>query len=220
MAKYSKKPMNIINENSPSYEKEAYRYLRTNVRFLCPSDDSKVVCVTSSIKNEGKSTVALNLATSIERNNERVLFIDANLREDSNMWERLGLKNNVGLSNILQSTSDVFSATQKMKDFPSLYIITSGKKVNNSSELLSSDKMASLIEECREKYDYVIIDTPAVGIVSDALVLSPYIDGYVIVVKSKCVRNRVLRKTVEEIKRIDGNILGFSLTNAKPKKRA
>ena len=212
--------INIIDEKTPFGVREAYRLLRANVQFLCPHEGCKVICVTSSVAHEGKSSVSFNLASVIAGGSARVLLLDADLRA-SHMQESLGIKGNEGLSDILagiEGCEDYRKLIRKSEDNPHLDIILAGKVPPNPSELLSSDRMIKLLSECRNDYDYIIIDGTPLCIVSDMLVLSPYIDGYMIVVRAEVTNKKILNNTVSMIKKINGKVLGFVLARKKQKK--
>lgn len=212
--------INIINENTPFGVKEAYRLLRANIQFLCPHEGCKVICMTSSVAHEGKSSVSFNLASVIAGGSARVLLLDADLRA-SHMQESLGIKGREGLSDILagmEGCEDYRDLIKKVDGCPNLDIILSGKMPPNPSELLASDRMVKLLEECKKNYDYIIVDGTPLCIVSDMLVLSPYIDGFILVVRAEMTDKRILNNSVSMVKKINGKVLGFVLTRKKQKK--
>ena len=204
----------LIDDKTPFHVKEAYRLLRANVQFLSPHDGCKVICVSSSIAHEGKSSVAFNLSSLLSGENTKVLLLDADLRA-SYLQENLGLKGKQGLSDILAGKTgckDYSSLIRKKEGYPYLDIIVSGKYPPNPSELLASDRMAELLEECKKHYDYIIIDGPPLCIVSDALVLSPHIDGFILVAMAETSSKRMIKNAVSMIRKINGKVLGFVLT--------
>ena len=206
--------INLIDDKTPFHVKEAYRLLRANVQFLSPHDGCKVICVSSSIAHEGKSSVAFNLSSLLSGENTKVLLLDADLRA-SYLQENLGLKGKQGLSDILAGKTgckDYFSLIRKKEGYPYLDIIVSGKYPPNPSELLASDRMAELLEECKKHYDYIIIDGTPLCIVSDALVLSPHIDGFILVAMAETSSKRMIKNAVSMIRKINGKVLGFVLT--------
>ena len=206
--------INLIDDKTPFHVKEAYRLLRANIQFLSPHDGCKVICVSSSIAHEGKSSVSFNLSSLLSGENTKVLLLDADLRA-SYLQENLGLKGKQGLSDILAGKTgckDYSSLIRKKEGYPYLDIIVSGKYPPNPSELLASDRMAELLEECKEHYDYIIIDGTPLCVVSDALVLSPHIDGFILVAMAETSSKRMIKNAVSMIRKINGKVLGFVLT--------
>lgn len=212
--------INIIDDTTPFSVKEAYRLLRANIQFLSPHDGCKVICVTSSVAHEGKSSVSYNLSSVIADGSSKVLLLDADLRA-SHLQLSLGSKGKEGLSDILAglaSSEDYMSLIKKDENHPNLDILVAGKVPPNPSELLSSERMVTLLDELKKEYDYIIIDGTPLCLVSDMLVLSPYIDGYVIVVRAEMTNKKILNKSVSMIKKINGKVLGFVLSRKKQKK--
>lgn len=210
----------VINENTPFEVREAYRLLRANLQFLCPHEGCKVICMTSSVAHEGKSSVSFNLASVIASRNAKVLLLDADLRA-SHIQESLGIKSKTGLSDILAGVNvkdDYSDVIRNVDQFPGLDIILAGKVPPNPSELLSSERMSKLIKDMKSKYDYIIIDGTPLCLVADMLVLSPYIDGYIIVVRAEMTNKKMLSNTISTIKKINGKVLGLVLTRRKVKK--
>ena len=204
----------LIDDKTPFHVKEAYRLLRANIQFLSPHDGCKVICVSSSIAHEGKSSVSFNLSSLLSGENTKVLLLDADLRA-SYLQENLGLKGKQGLSDILAGKTgckDYSSLIRKKEGYPYLDIIVSGKYPPNPSELLASDRMAELLEECKEHYDYIIIDGTPLCVVSDALVLSPHIDGFIHVAMAETSSKRMIKNAVSMIRKINGKVLGFKKT--------
>ena len=204
----------LIDDKTPFHVKEAYRLLRANIQFLSPHDGCKVICVSSSIAHEGKSSVSFNLSSLLSGENTKVLLLDADLRA-SYLQENLGLKGKHGLSDILAGKTGYkyySSLIRKKEGYPYLDIIVSGKYPPNPSELLASDRMAELLEECKKHYDYIIIDGTPLCVVSDALVLSPHIDGYILVAMAETSSKRMIKNAVSMVRKINGKVLGFVLT--------
>ena len=206
--------INIIDENTPFIVRESYRLLRANIQFLSPHDGCKVICITSSVAHEGKSSVSYNLSSVIADGSSRVLLLDADLRA-SHLQESLSTKGKEGLSDILagiDGCEDYKTLIKKDDNHPNLDIILAGKVPPNPSELLASDRMAELLEECKKHYDYIIIDGTPLCVVSDALVLSPHIDGYILVAMAETSSKRMIKNAVSMVRKINGKVLGFVLT--------
>ncbi len=159
---------------------EAYKMLYSNLQFLADDEDIKVVTITSSIPKEGKSTVSANLAGMISQLNKRVLLIDADLHKprQHSIWNT---KNQDGLIEVLQNKIPLSEAIQPVDINPKLSILTAGSMQTEYLSLLKSHRMTELLEECRGKYDLVVIDTPPVLLFSDTLVVGRKTDGIVLV---------------------------------------
>ncbi len=190
---------------------EAFKTLRTNLFFA--GEDIKVIALTSADPDEGKSTVSLELAKSISQVDKKVLYIDADLRK-SGFAEKLVSSGSIkGLSHYLSSPTrmaDVIYPTQ----YPYLHVICSGPFPPNPVELLDSAKFRNLISECRNVYDYVIIDTPPIGSVVDAAVISNTSDGVVLVTKSGAISPKYAREVIARLKKNKTcKIIGAILNN-------
>lgn len=167
---------------------EAFRHLRTNIQFSLPDQKVEVLMVTSSGPSEGKSTTAMNLAVSMAQAGHRTLYVDADLRKPKG-HTLLGLTRYNGLSELLfrrgpidwESYRQTLRVTWKEFDdaVENLYVIPAGKHVPNPAELLNSHRMGELVAEMREAFDVVIIDTPPVLAVTDAVLVSRLCDAMV-----------------------------------------
>ncbi len=212
--------LNIVDSSSPFGVVEAYKTLRANLQFVCPHSGCKIICVTSSVAHEGKSSTSVNLALDIAASDQRVLYIDGDMRA-SHIAEDLGLRKGPGLANLLASgdiDEDYFrSFVQHIEGKDGLDMIVAGKRPPNPSELLNSERMTKLLEEAKSHYDYIIIDGAPIGIVSDVLVLAPHIDGYVVVVKADMTTKFMIRDTLKAIERIGGKTLGVVLNGVRTK---
>ena len=197
--------------NPKSYISEAYRSIRTNIEFSNPDGDLKVICVTSAIKGEGKSTVISNLAVIFQKLDKKILLIDADLR-NPRLYKLFDLDNAGGLTDILFKKSS-FEECVKIED--GLHILTGGYIPPNPSEVLSSNKMKEFINEIKDNYDYIFIDAPPIGIVTDAGIISSYSDGVVFVVESNKVNSKIVRNAKERLEQLDANILGVIVNKFK-----
>jgi len=208
------KSIDIITLREPkSPIAEAYRALRTNIRFASFEKDIKAIAVTSTYMNEGKSTIVSNLGVSMAESGSKVLIIDGDLRNPT-IHKFFLLSNNVGLTNILVeklSYRDFLSYTE----ISNLDIITCGPKPPNPSELLGSSKMKSLLQELKEDYDYILIDTPPVAIVTDAAIMASVCDGTLLVISSGETIIEEAVKSRELLQNINANVLGVVFNKAK-----
>ncbi|MDD7305127.1 MAG: CpsD/CapB family tyrosine-protein kinase [Peptoniphilaceae bacterium] len=199
--------------NSSAYE-EAIRTLRTNIQFSDVDKKIKKILITSSVPNEGKTTVSVNLAKSFAKNNFKVLLIDSDLRNPS-VNKELKIENNVGLTNVLLRKKDLSAAIMKGYDEENLDVLLSGPIPPNPSEILSSYAMKNTIKELEEKYDYIIIDTPPTGIITDTAILSTISDGVILVVRSNYTKKEQVESAIESIDKVGGKFIGVVMTFAK-----
>lgn len=200
----------ILTESSDFFVREAYKTLRTNCIFaLAGQEGCKVLTLTSSLQGEGKSTTALNLAISFAQAENRVILIDCDLRRPQ-VARLLRKRSSVGLSNLLLDLSQIDKAIVK-SGIERLDVILSGDIPPNPSELLGSTRMSALLEQLRERYDYVILDTPPVNMVTDAVVLAPKSDGVLFVVRANCSERGLVARAVEQLQYANTKILGFVL---------
>ncbi|MGN1318089.1 MAG: CpsD/CapB family tyrosine-protein kinase [Lachnospirales bacterium] len=201
----------IVNDDTRFNIKEAYNELRTNVAFSISKKECKVICVTSALASEGKSTTSVNNAITFAKSGKRILLIDCDLRKPT-VDKVLNIKSDKGLSDILVSESDIDEAICKQV-YENLDVITSGKIPPNPVELISSEIMADTIEKLREKYDYIFIDAPPVNVVTDAALISKYTDGVIVVVRQYVAEKNMVRDAVNKLKFVNAKIIGFVLND-------
>ena len=202
----------IISYNDPkSVISEQYRAIRTNIEYSNVDQNTKTILVTSSDKNEGKTTTVSNLAVSFANLNKKVLLIDCDLRNAS-IHKMFRLNNIYGLTDILAKDRAVDKCIQET-ELENLYVLTAGAIPPNPAEILSSEKMKNLIEDLKNIYDYIFIDTPPIGLVTDAGALSSFIDGVVLVVKSESVEKKYLEETKKKLDAVEARILGAILNS-------
>lgn len=160
-----KYPLLLSVERPKSSLSESIRAIRTNMQFISPDKESKIVSITSTVSGEGKSFITINLAGIISLLNVKVVILDMDLRKPK-LHFSFGQDNSAGLSTYLvgkNSLDDILKKTQ----YKNLDIITSGPIPPNPAELIQGKRMSQLLEELRETYDYVLIDTPPIGLVTD-----------------------------------------------------
>lgn len=196
---------------------EAYRILRTNIEFSSTDRKIKVILVTSSGPAEGKSTTAANMAIAMAEANRRVLLIDCDLRKPA-IHRMFGLVNIKGLTNILVEGLE-YSDITNVTEVENLEVITSGPKPPNPAELLGSQRMKELLDKVREDYDVVIIDTPPVLPVTDAAVLSQYVDGVVLVAGYGLTTFEAAAQAKASLQKVNAKILGVVLNGVPTDRR-
>jgi len=189
---------------------EAYRALRTSLVFTSGGETTRTIAVTSAQPLEGKTTTACNLALVLALGGSRVLLVDADLRRPS-VHRALGLHNGIGLSHVLVAQSRVREAIQRTED-PNFYVMTAGRTPPNPSELLASDRMRILLANLAAgPFDWVIIDTPPVLAVTDAVVLTPYVSGVTFVFGAEMTRLRLAERAVQTLMVSKPKIVGAVL---------
>lgn len=196
---------------------EAFRQVRTNLAFTNVDNPATVVLVTSPVAAEGKTTTATNLAASLVEDGHRVALLDADLRRPQ-IGQRMGVVKDLGLTTWLRSDSDIAELVQPTQ-LDELWTMASGPKPPNPAELLGSRKAATAIQELRKSFDYVIVDTPPILPVTDALVLSRHVDGVILVARAGKTRSHDLRDAYKAVLKTKKPILGFVLTNAQLARR-
>ncbi|GAA0746463.1 CpsD/CapB family tyrosine-protein kinase [Clostridium oceanicum] len=207
---------NLITIKDPkSPISESYRTLRTNIQFSSFDKKIDTVFVTSATPGEGKSTTSSNLAAVMAQNGCKTILVDCDLRKPS-VHKKFGISNLKGLTDLLIQSGKIENIIQK-SDLENLHILTSGSKPPNPSELLSSNKMREFIKMCKNYYDFVVLDTPPVGVVTDAQLISQYCDGAVLVVASGEAERETVKKSAELIKKVGGKILGVVLNKVDTK---
>ena len=199
---------NLVNINSPkSAIAESFRSIRTNIQYLASDKIEKVICITSSIGGEGKTFVAMNLASIFSITRGKTILIGADMRKPK-IFNDFNLSNDVGLSSYLSNQNTKDEVIQKT-EFENLDIILSGPIPPNPSELLSLEKMKDFIEELKKTYKHINIDTPPNGLVTDGLVLMKYSDINIYVVRQNFTTKEMLNNFNETI--IKNNVLNMNL---------
>ena len=200
-------------EKTQSNISEAYRTIRTGIEFSNLDKDLKIICITSSKKDEGKTTVLSNLGVSFAKIDRKVLLIDADLRNPS-ISKMFDTSNTQGLMDILLGKRNIQDCVKKTKQ-ENLYILTGGTIPPNPAEVLSSKKMSEFIESIKDEYDYIFIDSPPVGVVSDASIISAYSDGVIFVVGANEVDSNLAKIAKERLDSVKANIVGVILNKFK-----
>lgn len=203
----SEKPKDVLGSDSKFAIVEGYKIARTNIVFSLTALNSNCVAVTSWSKGEGKSTATVNIAISFAKMGKRVLLIDTDLRRP-NLHNLLKLKNENGVSNVIGQFGDFDDAVNR-EVIPCLDVITSGPIPPNPSELIASPYFADMVNQAKEEYDYVIMDTPPLGVVADTLLLKDFVAGYVLVVREKVTTHGDIERAMQSIHLADSKVLGF-----------
>ncbi len=212
--KYSSMPIyGVIPQNkgkkTNSIFLEAFRSIRTNLQFLPKNESSRIISITSSVSGEGKTTITAKLAEVIAQTEKRVIVLDIDLRKAS-VHKEFGLANNIGMSNYLTNQNTLEEVIKKT-NFENIDVITTGALPPNPSELILSNNMKVLLEKLKETYDYILIDTPPVGLVTDALILMNYSDVTFAVVRANYTRKEFIKNLDRLSKEHSHNHVGMIL---------
>lgn len=213
--------LNLITQNDPtSFITESYKLLRTNLNFKNEDNRYQVILVTSSGKEEGKSTTIANLAVTFAQEDKRVLLIDADLRLPRiNTIFNINERKN-GLSNMLVDNIPFKSLVNKMENFENLEILTAGTKKVSPTELLNSKSFEMFIKQCRKFYDIILIDTPPLLSFADANIISKTADGVLLVAAAHQTKKTTLIEAKRSLEKIGATIIGIVLTKADFNKNA
>lgn len=204
--------MFIIEDSPKSVEAEAYRVLRTNIEYSSYDESLKVIGITSSTEQEGKSTTSGNIALSFCQSEKKVLLIDLDLRRPS-IHKKFGITNQRGFTEVILGKYNINECIQNYKG--KLDILTSGKIPPNPAEMLSSKHTTDFLAAIKEHYDYVIIDLPPVLAVTDAQIISTKIDGMIFVVRQGKPKKVEILEANKLLKNVKANIVGSVLTRVK-----
>ncbi len=173
-----------VSPSSRSMLSEQIRALRTNIRFfnLNTQSDAQSILITSSISGEGKSFISLNLGASFAITDKKVLLMELDLRKPK-IHKYLNVKNQKGLSTYLVGNASLDDVITQVPNYPNFFFIPCGPIPPNPAELLSSNQMNKLVGELKERFDVILMDTPPIGLVTDAQIMAPYADITVYVVR-------------------------------------
>ena len=207
--------MFIVDKKPKSIAAEAYRTLRTNIQYSSFDKEYKTIVVTSSEPGEGKSTTSGNLALAISQAESKVLLIDCDLRKPS-LHKLFRISNNYGLSDLLLHKKTMEEVAVKYNE--GLTVVPAGKIPPNPSEMLGSKAMGTFLDEMKKHFDYIIMDTPPIGAVTDSQVLSTKVDGTILVVKAGQTKKDVVMNSINAIKKVNGNIIGTVLNGVEQSK--
>lgn len=209
----------ILSESSGFATVETYKSVRTNLMFSLPkSDKAKVIAVSSACPGEGKTTTSINLAITFAQTGVKTLIVDCDMRK-SRVHRYLGFERGCGLSNVLCGFSSFDDAVRKNVR-PNLDCLTSGELPPNPSELLVSDEFKKFIAEVSCRYDYVILDTPPMIVVTDALVVAKEATGLVLVLRKGISTYSMMDKIVNNVSQTSVTVLGAVFLDSETKKNS
>jgi capsular exopolysaccharide synthesis family protein len=214
LAVTSKESVELVTQSRPqSQMAESYRALRTSLLLTSIGAPPKVILITSSLPQEGKTTTSLNTAIVLAQKGSHVLLIDADLRRPS-IHKALGMGPRTGLSNVLTGSVPLHQAIVRSTAVPTLHILPAGTPPPNPAELLASTNMRGVLKDLRDEYDHIVIDTPPTLSVTDAVVLSTAVDAVVLVIRSGQTTKQALRRARDLLVRVNARIAGVLLNAA------
>ena len=207
----SREVFELVTQVRPqSQMAESYRALRTSLLLSNLGAPPKVIMVTSARPQEGKTTTSINSAIVLAQKGVRVLLVDADLRRPS-VHKTLGMGPRSGLSNVLTGNATLEQAITVSPILPNLFILPAGSPPPNPAELLASANMRDVLNELREQFDHVVIDTPPTLSVTDAVVLSPRMDAIILVIRSGQTTKQALRRARDILMQVNAKVTGVLL---------
>lgn len=197
----------IMLTNAPHPAAEAYRMLRTNLQFVAVKRELRLLLVTSPASADGKSLTAANLSAAYTRAGKRVILVDADLHRPTQQ-RFFQVMNNIGLTLSLFDRQTPVEELLQPTALPGLRVLSAGPLPPNPAELLSSQRMQEILCDLRDLADIVIIDSPPVSAVSDALILATYVDGVLLVTHATDTSRTVARQTLQSLQQVRATLVG------------
>lgn len=208
----SEKPYEVrLTEESSFHMKESYNSIRTNLQFTLASAGNRAFVVSSPSPAEGKSTTCANIAIAMAQDSKRVLLIDSDLRKPT-QHQIFRLDNTHGLSSVLAGFGSLSDALQKDVE-ENLDIITSGQIPPNPSELLGSKRMDIFLDKIKDYYEFIILDSPPINLVTDGIILASKTAGVVLVSRQNTTTMASIEKAVEAVNFANSKVLGFIIND-------
>jgi capsular exopolysaccharide synthesis family protein len=205
-----------VLDDPTSKTSEAFRVVKTNLEYIVTPDDSKVILVTSTIPNEGKTTFSANLAAILGMGEKTSIILSLDLRRPE-LHHKFSLSNKIGMSDLLANKANLNDIIWGHEKFKNFNIITSGSIPPNPAELISSKKMQEVITELRKEYDYIVLDTPPFDYVPDALGLIKHADISLFVVKSEFSEDKSVKEIDKLVQKLKIDNSGIILNSVKEK---
>ena len=200
----------LLCKETPFAVSEAYNTLRANLMYTCVNEKCPVFGMVSALPASGKSLNSSNLAIAFSMMNKKVLLIDADMRKPV-QHKCFEVKTNIGLSEVLSGQAKFEDVVVHPQKYPALSLLLSGKIPPNPQELLASEKTAELFASAKEQYDVIIVDLPPVNVVSDAVILSNVISGYLLVILQGVSEVAQVKQCCETLTRMDCKVIGSVL---------
>lgn len=204
--------LRLVNEDASFAFVESYKSLRTNLEFIAASKHYNTFAITSAGPMDGKSTVAMNLALTLGESGKRVILVDADLRKAS-IAHYIGISSRAnGITSVLSGESELEDVIVKWPDKP-VDVLTVGMIPTNPSELVGSSGMVKILEKLSQTYDYVLVDTPPVAVVTDAAIVSRIVDGVILVARSEETTKQALKNSKRVLDDVNAHIIGVVLND-------
>lgn len=210
----------VLDKNTPFAISESFRMLYTNVLYLPISDKCRKIAITSPVSGEGKTYISVNLSITLANNSDnKVLLIDMDMRVPRvKKLIQSRVPNAEKFSGLSEYLAGIDSTVNILKtDINNLDVLFSGKENTTPIGLINSPKFSALMDELEDKYDYIIIDTPPVNIVTDALLVLDKVNGYILSSRANYSNINALNTAIEAIRGVGGDIFGVVLTDANSK---
>ena len=193
---------------------ESYKNTRTNIVNLMAKKNAKTLAISSPNASEGKSTTSLNVAITISQLEKRVLVIDCDVHKPT-IHKKLKIDNNIGILDVILEKATLKEAIHKHNDY--LDVLTCNTLPVKSTELLNTTKFDELLKQLSEEYDYIIIDTPPINPVSDALVIAQKVDAFVLVIRAASTTHDAYKKAVKALAVLGISVDGVIINGADPR---
>ncbi len=190
---------------------ESYKNIRTNVISVLTKTNSNVLAITSPNASEGKSTTSVNVAITLAQLNKKVVLLDADSRRPS-VHKKMKIENMIGCMDVLSGEMKLEDVIVHYNDY--LDVIPSGAKIKTPAELFSNDSFDNLLEQLKETYDYVIIDTPPINPVSDTLIIAQKCEAIIMVIRSGVTSFDAFERAYESLKVLDINLSGVIINGS------
>ena len=210
----------VLDKDTPFAISESFRMLYTNVLYLPISDKCRRIAITSPVSGEGKTYISVNLSITLANNSDKkILLVDMDMRVPRvKKLLQSRVVNPDGFNGLSEYLAGIDSEVHIMKtDIDNLDVLFSGKENTNPIGLINSPKFNTLMDELKEIYDYIIIDTPPINIVTDALLVLDKVNGYILSSRANYSNINALNTAIESIKSVGGEIFGVVLTEANSK---
>lgn len=210
----------VLDKDTPFAISESFRMLYTNVLYLPISDKCRKIAITSPVSGEGKTYISVNLSITLANNSDKkILLVDMDMRVPRvKKLLQSRVVNPDGFNGLSEYLAGIDSEVHIMKtDIDNLDVLFSGKENTNPIGLINSPKFNTLMDELKEIYDYIIIDTPPINIVTDALLVLDKVNGYILSSRANYSNINALNTAIESIKSVGGEIFGVVLTEANSK---
>jgi polysaccharide biosynthesis transport protein len=207
-----------VHQHPTSRIAECCRSLRTNILFSAADHQIKTIVVSSANPREGKTTSVIYLGTTMAQSGQRVLLIDTDMRRPR-LHVSLKVSRQTGLSNLIVGDED-YDAVIRKTDIPNLFVLPCGPLPPNPAEILMTHRFETVLAELAKRFDRIILDSPPLNVVTDAVVLSKQTDGVILVAHADKTLREELKRSAKQIKAVDGKIIGVIVNAIEPDQRS